>query len=131
MVSAHKAPLKVFLVEDSPLLIERLRAMLSAIEGVSQVGHAASAGNALPRILAERPDLVVLDIKLRQGTGFDVLRALHETAPEITVFMLSNFATEPYRRLAAELGAQDFFDKTNELEAMRTAIAERAAAVYC
>jgi DNA-binding NarL/FixJ family response regulator len=129
--AAEKAPLKVFLVEDSPLLVDRLRAMLASIEGVSQVGHSASAGNALPRILAERPDVVVLDIKLRQGTGFDVLRALHQVAPEIAVFMLSNFATEPYRRLAAELGAQDFFDKTNELDAMRAAIAERAAAVYC
>lgn len=128
MCSAEKRSLKVFLVEDSPILVDRLRAMFASIEGVSQVGHAAGASNAVHRILAEQPDVVVLDIKLSQGTGFDVLRALHEQAPEISVFMLSNFATEPYRRLAAELGAQDFFDKTNELEAMRAAIAGRAAA---
>lgn len=132
MSASLKQPLKVFLVEDSPILVDRLRALFSTIDGVSQVGHAAGASIAIHRILAERPDVVVLDIKLDQGTGFDVLRALHEQAPEIAVLMLSNFATEPYRRLAAELGAQDFFDKSTELEDMRAAIAGRAAtAAHC
>jgi hypothetical protein len=41
--------------------------------------------------------------------------------------MLSNFSTQPYRRIAAELGARDFFDKTNEFERVRDVIASRAA----
>ena len=41
--------------------------------------------------------------------------------------MLSNFATQPYRRLAAELGARDFFDKSTEFERVRDLVAKRAA----
>ena len=71
--------------------------------------------------------MVVLDLKLAEGSGFDVLRALHRAAPGIDVYMLTNFASEPYRRLAERLGARDFFDKTTEFERVRDTIVGRAA----
>ena len=117
----------VFLVEDSSQVVERLEEMLGEIRGVRTVGSAARADDAIREVLALRPDAVLCDIGLAQGTGFDVLRALHERAPGIEVFMLSNFATEPYRRLAARLGACGFFDKSTELGRMRDAFAARAA----
>ena len=117
----------VFLVEDSAQIVARLEEMLAAIDGVHTVGSAARADDAIREVLALRPDAVLCDIGLAQGTGFDVLRALHERAPGIEVFMLSNFATEPYRRLAARLGARGFFDKSTELGRMRDAVAARAA----
>jgi DNA-binding NarL/FixJ family response regulator len=70
---------------------------------------------------------VVLDLKLAQGSGFDVLRAVHEQAPEIDVFVLTNHADEPYRRRAERLGARGFFDKTSEFERVRDTLAARAA----
>ncbi len=120
-------PLRVFLVEDSPIVLERLEAMLASIAGALPAGHAARADEAIQAILAERPDAVVLDLKLAEGSGFDVLRAVHEQAPDIEIFMLSNFASEPYRRLAERLGAAHFFDKSTEFERVREALAERAA----
>ncbi len=92
------------------------------------VGCAAAADEAIRNILDARPDVVVLDIRLAQGSGFDVLRALRERTPEIDVYMLSNFATEPYRRLAQRLGATEFFDKSTQFQAVREALARRAAA---
>jgi two-component system response regulator DevR len=120
-------PMNVFLVEDSAQVVRRLEEMLAAIEGVRTVGSAARADEAIREVLTLRPDAVLCDVSLAQGTGFDVLRALHEQAPEVEVYMLSNFATEPYRRIAARLGARDFFDKSTELERMRDAVAARAA----
>jgi two-component system response regulator DevR len=120
-------PMNVFLVEDSAQVVRRLEEMLAAIEGVRTVGSAARADDAIREVLTLRPDAVLCDVSLAQGTGFDVLRALHEQAPEVEVYMLSNFATEPYRRIAARLGARDFFDKSTELERMRDAVAARAA----
>ncbi len=116
----------VFLVEDSAPVAQRIAEMLAAIGGVRTVGSAARADDAIHSILDLRPDAVLCDISLAQGTGFDVLRALRAQAPGIEVYMLSNFATEPYRRLAARLGARDFFDKSTELERMRDAVAARA-----
>ena len=96
----------VFLVEDSPLVCERLEALLASVAGVVTVGRAIGADEATRSILAGRPDAVVLDLKLAQGSGFDVLRVLHDQAPEIDVYVLSNLAAEPYRRRAERLGAR-------------------------
>ena len=117
----------IYLVEDSAPVLERLAAMLSNIPNTRVVGHADAASEAVSDILAKQPDVVLCDLNLRQGTGFDVLRALSAKAPEIECYMLSNFATQPYRRLAAELGARDFFDKSSEFECVRDLVAKRAA----
>lgn len=120
----------VYLVEDSAPVRERLTAMLEGIPGTRIVGHADGARDAVRGILATRPHLVLCDLSLKQGTGFEVLRALRQQAPEIDCYMLSNFATDPYRRLAAELGARDFFDKSRELERVRDLVARRAATIH-
>jgi DNA-binding NarL/FixJ family response regulator len=117
----------VYVVEDSVLVRERLIEMLDATPGTLVVGAAARADEAIRDILEERPDVVLLDLKLAQGSGFDVLRVVHERAPEVTVYMLSSFASDPYRQLAARLGAQDFFDKSSEFERVRDIIAARSA----
>ena len=118
---------KVFLVEDSPLVRERLLELLGPVAGASVVGHATTGEAAIAAILAERPDIVLLDLSLAQGSGFDVLRALHERVPEVDFYMLSNFSAYPYRQLAERLGARDFFDKSREFERVRDIVAQRAA----
>ncbi len=117
---------KVFLVEDSLAVRERLVALLVAA-GTVVVGEASTARDAIDGILSTRPDAVVLDLSLAQGSGFDVLRVVRGTAPEIDFYMLSNFSSEPYRRYAQQLGARGFFDKTSEFERVRDEIAKRIA----
>jgi DNA-binding NarL/FixJ family response regulator len=117
----------IYLVEDSTVVRERLAAMLTDIPNTRVVGHAAGAREAVSEILAKQPDVVLCDLNLKDGTGFEVLRALRAQAPAIECYMLSNFATGPYRRLAAELGARDFFDKSTEFERVRDLVAKRAA----
>ncbi|HUJ86843.1 MAG TPA: response regulator transcription factor [Burkholderiales bacterium] len=128
--AAEASTLKVYLVEDSPAILERLEALLATVEGARTVGRASRAGEAIEGILAERPDLVVLDLKLAEGSGFDVLRAVRGAAPGIDVYMLTNFASEPYRRLAERLGARDLFDKSTEFERVRDAVRDRAATAH-
>jgi len=116
----------VFLVEDSPLLRPRLEALLASIAGARLIGQAAGAQAAIAAILAAVPDAVVLDIHLEEGNGFDVLKALHKAAPQVAVYVLTNFPTEPYRRKAESLGASGFFDKSGELDKLREALAAHA-----
>ena len=118
---------RVFLVEDSPPVRQRVLELLGSIHGVNAVGSAATANDAEREILEKQPDAVLLDIKLAQGSGFDVLRALRKQAPHIEIYMLSNFAAPPYRERAAGLGARGFFDKTTEIERLRLTMAERAS----
>lgn len=118
---------KVFIVEDSALLRRRLVQMLNALPGTVVSGEAAGAAEAVAGILRDKPDLVLLDLCLERSSGFDVLARVRELEPRIDVYMLSNFASEPYRRHAERLGARGFFDKSTELERARDAIARRAA----
>jgi len=118
---------RIYLVEDSPIVLERLEKLLGSMQNARIVGHAATADAAIAGILAARPDVAFVDLKLAQGSGFEVLRAVHELDPRIDVYMLSNFASEPYRRHAERLGARDFFDKSKDFERVRDIVARRAA----
>lgn len=117
--------MKVFLVEDAPLLRDRLTALIDSI-GASTVGHADGAREAIDAILAARPDAVVLDLHLKEGNGFDVLRAVAKAAPEIAFFVLTNHPIESFRAVATRLGARGFFDKSTEFEKLREVLASRA-----
>jgi len=114
----------VFLVEDSAPVRERLSELL----GEALIGYAEDAASAIRDILEKRPDVVLLDVSLAVGSGFDVLRAVRAAAPEIDIYMLSNFAAYPYRQLATTLGAKGFFDKTNEFERVREMVSAHASA---
>lgn len=129
--SSDTRPLRVFLVEDSPLVRDRLIGMLSCSSHPSRVvGTCASALDAVRAVLEAAPDIVLCDIQLRDGTGFNVLRELNARAPHIGVYMISNFATQPYREHAAQLGARGFFDKSTEMQLMRQTLAGLAAAAH-
>ena len=119
--------MQIYLVEDSATVRERLIAMLGAIPNAHIVGHAATAPDAIAGILDTQPDLVVLDMHLAEGSGFDVLRAVQPQAPGIEFHMLSNFAADPYRQLAARLGAAGFYDKSKQFNLVCDAVARRAA----
>jgi DNA-binding NarL/FixJ family response regulator len=117
----------VFLVEDSASIRERLVRLLESVPGAQVVGQASDADEAIAAILAARPDVVLLDLQLEHSSGFDVLRAVHSLEPRIAFYMLSNFATEPYRRHAERLGASGFFDKSTDFDRLRDLVAQRAA----
>lgn len=124
--TAPAPALRVFLVEDSAPIRERLQEMIAGA-GAATVGHASGVAAAIQGVLQLQPELVILDVQLEDGTGFDVLRAVRARAPGIDIYLFSNFAAFPYRDLAARLGAKGFFDKSREFGLMRDAVARRAA----
>ena len=121
----------VFLVEDSAEVLKRLIALVEVVPNARVVGHAARADEAVRAILAARPDVVILDLKLAQGTGFDVLLELHGKTPDTAYYMLSNFAAEPYRRQAERLGARGFFDKSTDIERLRSTLQKKGESQPC
>jgi DNA-binding NarL/FixJ family response regulator len=119
-------PLDIFLVDDSPVIYQRLEMLLAGIAGARLLGHVGAADIAVREILALRPEVVVLDLNLARGSGFDVLRQVVPQAPGIDFYVLSNFAHAAYRRMAESLGARGFFDKTQEFQRLIALLAERA-----
>ena len=120
--------MKIFLVEDSLVVRGQLAAMLATIPGAQVVGEAQSALPAIRDILNLRPDLVLLDVHLAEGSGFEVLNAVHVNAPEIDFCMLTTFAPQSYRQLAGQLGARAVFDKRMEFGRVHDLVVRRVAA---
>jgi DNA-binding NarL/FixJ family response regulator len=111
--------MKVFLVEDSPMLRERLQDILASVPGTQAVGHAATAQAAIAGIQSALPDIVVCDIQLEEGNGFEVMQVIRKVLPDVKFYVLTNFANEAYQRKAEKLGAQGFFDKSREFDKLR------------
>jgi DNA-binding NarL/FixJ family response regulator len=124
----HAGMKRIYIVEDSKMLRERLETLLNALPDTLLVGHAESAAAAVAGILATRPDIVLLDLCLENSSGFDVLRRVREIEPGIDFYMLTNFASEPYRRHAERLGARGFFDKSHEFDRVRDVVAAHQGA---
>jgi DNA-binding NarL/FixJ family response regulator len=122
--------LRVYLVEDSTIMVGLLRDLLAVDSMLEVVGGSSNARTAISEIAAMVPDVAVIDIALEDSSGFDVLKALAAADAEArpTRIVLSNFANQRYRAEAARLGADYFFDKSGEiLDLLKTltAIAER------
>jgi two-component system, OmpR family, response regulator len=107
--------LRVLLVEDSALLSARLTELLKRLPEVDLVGTAATEAQALDTIETHDPDVVILDLHLRSGSGFGVLRSLERaTRQRPKVIILSNFGLPEYRREAEHYGVEYFLDKSRE-----------------
>lgn len=122
MAQRH-SPLRIFLVEDSAPLRERIAAMLATSE-VSIIGEAATPQASIDGILAARPDVVVLDVQLEGGSGLQVLRAVHPVAPDIAFVVFSNNAGAAYRKRYLGEGAVKFLDKSSEFDQLALAVAQ-------
>ena len=112
-------PTRVYVVEDSQLVFERLQESLEEV-GAKVVGHADAASTAVAQIGELRPDAVVVDIALREGTGLHVLKEI-EQLPEDgrpVRIVLTNFNRPWYRDAAKRLGAEYFFDKSCDVSRM-------------
>ena len=118
------ASLRVFVVEDSDGVRERLVGMLAELDGVDVVGEARGALEAIEQIEALRPDLLTLDLELADGSGFAVLRSVLASAPPPLVAVVTNHSSPPIRRRCLDAGASFFFDKSLEFEALAAKVAD-------
>ena len=117
--------LKVLLVEDSRVLAERLRESLDTLEDVEVVAAVADESSAVAAARAHRVDVIILDLQLREGTGFGVMQQLGERRPLIIVF--TNYMLPEYQRLASALGVEYFLNKSVDYERLPQLIQEIGA----
>jgi DNA-binding NarL/FixJ family response regulator len=109
---------KVYLVEDSPVLRDRVMESIAEDEGVDVVGYAETEDAAVAGIVAAAPDAIILDIQLKRGNGLNVMRRLARLGLTRlpTVIVLTNYAEPEFRSRAIEAGCDFFFDKSSELD---------------
>ncbi len=109
-------PMKVFLVDDSVIFLQRLKRMLADVPDIQVIGETGNAQQAPDAILKQKPDVVLLDIHLLNGSGIDVLQSLKKSMPTLAVIILTNYPYPQYRQKCLEAGADFFFVKSTQFD---------------
>lgn len=105
--------MKLFIVDDSPIIQGRLADLIKEL-GIEVAGVAKTSAEAINRVAELLPDVLILDIAMPGGSGFNVLQAIRQQPSAPLVIILTNHPAYRQRSLAA--GANYFFDKSAELD---------------
>jgi DNA-binding NarL/FixJ family response regulator len=122
-----KGPLRVVVADDQRVVREGLTLMLGLIEGIEPVGAAADGEEALAMVAAERPDVVLMDLRMPRLDGIEATRRLALTHPEVGVVALTTYADDETVVQALQAGARGYLTKDAGAEQIRSAV-ERVAA---
>jgi two-component system, OmpR family, response regulator len=109
---------RAYIVEDSSTIRQNLIETLKELAHFEPVGTTESEHEARRWLAANRWDLVVIDLFLREGSGMNVLEACRQREPGQKVVVLSNHSSRDVRWRCQQLGADAVFDKSTELEGL-------------
>ena len=110
----HK--LTALIADDSSLIRERLFELLSAFEGIDTIELARDTSEAKDKIVRLKPDIVILDIRMPGGGGFEVLKTIKEKNLKSRVVVLTSYLYPQYRDKSLELGADYFLSKETDIK---------------
>jgi two-component system LytT family response regulator len=111
--------LKILAVDDEPLALHRIRMICAEMPDVELVGEATGCKSALAEIERARPDILLLDIQMRDGTGFDVIEKLSADNVPAVIFVS---AFDHYAIQAFEARVADYVLKPVQFDRLREAI---------
>lgn len=122
--------MRVFLLDDSTLIRDSLKRLLGELPDLAVCGEAGTLEEGVARIKALRPNLVILDIALPDGSGLDVIARIKTIDSRILILVFSDLAYPQYRRRALKLGASAIFDKGKEISSLETFLRSLGAERY-
>ncbi len=108
--------MKIVIADDSSLLRDRIRSLLNNINHNSVVFEAENGVEALQLIRGNEPDLAILDIRMPEMSGIEVLKKIRELKMKVKVCILTNYAYPIYKRRCFEAGVDFFLRKTEDFE---------------
>lgn len=106
--------MNILIADQDPLFRQRLKRRLEKITGVAVIGETAEAEATTVMIVNRKPDIIVLDIDLKNGSAIEVLRHIKHLILHPTVIMVTNQPSQELRSACAVAGADFFFDKAIE-----------------
>jgi CheY-like chemotaxis protein len=128
--AAEPGGLRVLLVEDLPRVQLMLRELIEDAGRFEVVGVADTEDEAVKLYESRQPDVVVVDLNLRSGTGMGVLQRIRKRQGDAhpLLIVLTNHTLPVLRQACERAGADHFLDKSREFARVRTLIEERASA---
>jgi two-component system, NarL family, response regulator DevR len=122
MPASSDRPLRVLLVDDHEVVRAGLRALLDAQDGIDVVGEVGSAADAVRHVGFDAPDVVVMDVRLPDGSGVEATRKIRDRWPDVAVLILSSFADEEALMSSIEAGASGYLLKRVDTDAIVNAV---------
>jgi DNA-binding NarL/FixJ family response regulator len=113
---SRRKKMKVFIADDSRVVVERLANLLEEVPGAQLVGQAGDVSQAVRGIQKMKPDALILDLQMPGGSGLDVLRAVRADYPHLCVLVCTNYPYPQYREECLTAGANFFLDKSADFE---------------
>ena len=129
-MSSSRTEIRLLLVDDSALVRQGIRALLErhpAASHISMVGEAASVREAIDQARRHKPDVVLLDIRLPDGYGFEACREILKDSPDTHVLVLTSFTDDSFIYEAITAGAQGYLMKEIDPSGLIDAIDKVAA----
>jgi two-component system OmpR family response regulator len=120
--------IKLLLVEDSSVLGDRIAELIAGIPEIELVAVVDSELAALTELRRRRIHIVVLDLHLKQGTGFGLLRWISLLHHKPHIIVLTNHDSADYKRNALTLGATLFLDNAHDFPRLREILADLVTA---
>jgi len=120
-------PIRVVLADDQTLVREGLTLMLGLLDGIEVVGVAADGEEAVAAVLASRPDVALLDLRMPRVDGIEATRRLQEQAPTVEVVVLTTYADDESVMAALRAGARGYLTKDASSEEIEQAIRDAAS----
>ena len=103
----------IAIIEDSPVIQERLQEIYGSIPGVSVIGAATSVKDARELIASDPPSIISLDLWLEDGSSLELIPYFREQYPRTAIIVLTQNADAFMRKKATAAGATHFIDKSN------------------
>jgi DNA-binding NarL/FixJ family response regulator len=119
--------IRILIVDDHPIVVGGLVSSLVGAPGLYLAGHAASLSDARERLASVAVDIVLLDARLPDGLGFDLIGELDARGHSPGCILLSTYETPQYIALAVRLGAAGYLLKTSPITDIVSAIRTVAA----
>jgi DNA-binding response OmpR family regulator len=122
-------PLRVFIADDSQPVADMLTELITDPGKVEVVGVGETEDATIDSIRRMKPDVVVLDLQLRVGSGANVIRAVRASSElsGVRLVVTSNHTSPEMRAGCLKLGADDYFDKVKEIGALTARITQLAS----
>lgn len=115
-------PTTLFLIEDEELVCELLSEFLSMEEDIEFLGEARDGATAIDKCRELRPEMIILDLRLPEVSGLDVLKVIHKELPETKVIIFTGSLSEEILRATLANGAIAYVEKAYGLEELQKAL---------
>ena len=116
--------MKVIIADDSKLMRERIREAISIFRGVEIVSETENGLQTLEELKKHNPHLAIIDIRMPDMNGIEVLKKIRELKMKVKVCILTNYPYPQYKKKCLEAGADYFLSKAEDFEDIKIVITD-------